>query len=164
MILGLGTDLVDIAELRRRLERTPEIRTQVYDPTELAWCEARRPPWPWLAECFAAKEAVMKSLGTGWAQGVTFRDIVVEWSALSAASPAPAPGERPRPRVRLSGEAADRVAAQGGEVHLSLSHDGNYAVSIAVLSSAVRDPSPDRDPGSDRDRDPDPDPSPDRDR
>lgn len=139
MILGLGTDLVDIAELRRRLERTPEIHTQVYDSAELAWCKARRPPWPWLAECFAAKEAVMKSLGTGWAQGVTFRDIVVVWSAWP---PGQTPGGRPRPRVRLSGEAAELVAAQGAEVHLSLSHDGNYAVSIAVLSSAVRDPGP----------------------
>lgn len=134
MILGLGTDIVDIAGLRRRLERTPEIRAQVYDPTELAWCEARRPSWPWLAACFAAKEAVMKGLGTGWAKGVTFRDIVVEWS------PARAPGGRSLPKVRLTGEAAERVEAQRAEVHLSLSHDGNYAVALAVLSTAL-DPS-----------------------
>jgi len=127
MILGLGTDLVDIAELQKRLERTPEIRDQVYDPTELAWCEAQRPTWPWFAECFAAKEAVMKALGTGWAKGVTFRDIVVEWSLAEA------PGRPRRPRARLTGVAAERVAAQGAEVQLSLSHDGNYAVSIAVL-------------------------------
>lgn len=129
MILGLGTDLVDIAELRRRLERTPEIRAQVYDPTELAWCDANRPPWPWLAECFAAKEAVMKALGTGWAQGVTFRDIVVVWSLSERA------GGGSIPRVQLSGEAAERVATQGATVHLSLSHDGNYAVAMAVLST-----------------------------
>ncbi len=131
MILGLGTDLVDIAELRRRLERTPEIRAQVYDSTEIAWCEARLPPWPWLAECFAAKEAVMKALGTGWAKGVTFRDVVVHWS------PAPSPGGREQPRVHLTGEAAERVAAQEAEVKLSLSHDGNYAIALAVLSRAT---------------------------
>ena len=136
MILGLGTDLVDIAELRRRLERTPEIRAQVYDPTELVWCEARRPPWPWLAACFAAKEAVMKALGTGWAKGVTFSDIVVQWS------PASRPGGREQPRVHLTGEAADRVAAQGegAEVRLSLSHDGNYAIALAVLSPTPAPP------------------------
>jgi holo-[acyl-carrier protein] synthase len=133
MILGVGTDLVDIAELRRRLERTPEIRAQVYDPTEVAWCEARRPPWPWLAVCFAAKEAVMKALGTGWAKGVTFGDIVVGWS------PARAPGGREQPRVHLTGESAERVAAQGAQVQLSLSHDGNYAIALAVVSR-VSDP------------------------
>ncbi len=130
MILGLGTDLVDIAELRKRLERTPEIRDTVYDPSELAWCDAQRPPWPWLARCFAAKEAVMKALGTGWAKGVSFRDIVVEPPS------APAPGTRPNPQVRLQGEAATRVAGQGARVQLSLSHDGNFAVAMAVLEAA----------------------------
>lgn len=129
MILGLGTDLVEIAELRRRLERTPEIRAQVYEPAELAWCEARRPPWPWLATCFAAKEAGMKALGTGWNQGVTFRDFVVTWQ------PAGEPGARERPVFRLQGETARRVASQGGALQLSLSHDGDYAIALAVLSS-----------------------------
>lgn len=128
MILGVGTDLVDIAELRRRLERTPEIRGQVYEPSELAWCEARRPPWPWLAACFAAKEAGMKALGTGWNRGVTFRDFVVTWQQADE------PGGREQSVFRLQGEAARRVEAQGGVVHLSLSHDGNYAVALAVLS------------------------------
>jgi holo-[acyl-carrier protein] synthase len=127
MILGLGTDLVDVAELRRRLERTPEIREQVYDDSELVWCEERRPPWPWLAERFAAKEAVMKALGTGWARGVTFRDVVVQME------PAVSTGGRETPRVRLTGEAAALLRALGGEVKVSLSHDGNYAIAMAVV-------------------------------
>ncbi len=129
MIKGVGIDLVDIAELGRRLERTPQIRAQVYDHTELAWCDALPSPVALkaLAERFAAKEAVMKALSTGWARGVTFRDVVVEVLAPRA------PGERRAHRVRLTGEAARLAARSGAKILLSLSSDGNLAVALALL-------------------------------
>lgn len=65
-LLGVGVDAVVVAELRRTAEGTPGFCDRVFDPTEVEVCRGRADPWPCLAARFAAKEAVMKALGTGW--------------------------------------------------------------------------------------------------
>ena len=133
MILGVGTDVVDIADLQRRLERTPALADRVYAPEEVALCRSRNPPWPCFAARFAGKEAVMKALGTGWAEGVTFADIVILESSAGGL------GSVGNPRVELRGVVAQLVEAQSARLVLSLSHDDSLAIAMAAL---WRDPAP----------------------
>lgn len=123
MVAGIGVDIVDVQDLRRRMARSPGLEERVFDPSESAWCRGMAEPWQHFAARFAAKEAVMKALGTGWSGGVAFRDIVVVRE-----------GEGP-PTVALHGEAGRRVEAAGGRVTISLSHAGGTAIAFAVYET-----------------------------
>ncbi len=123
MVRGVGTDIVVIEDLRRRMERTSGLEERVFDPSESAYCRSMAHPFQHFAARFAAKEAVMKALGTGWGQGVEFRDVVVARVPDGA------------PVVELSGEAARRVAEAGGRVLVSLSHAGDHALAFAVFET-----------------------------
>jgi len=75
-----------------------------------------------LAARFAAKESVMKALGTGWARGIRFKDIEIPSS------------EKQRPQVQLRGASAERARQLGGTTwHLSLTHIDRFAVAFVVL-------------------------------
>lgn len=78
MIIGIGTDLVDIRRIERTIERFGErFLDRVFTPKERARAERRRNRVPTYAKRFAAKEACAKALGTGFRAGVFFRDIGV---------------------------------------------------------------------------------------
>ncbi len=119
MAARVGVDAVEVAEFRRIAEETPGFCARVFDPTERESCEARADPWPCLAARFAAKEAVMKAIGTGWGDGVDFLDIVI---AGGGGSP---------PDVRLQGVTAER--AGGARVRLSITRAGGIAIAVALL-------------------------------
>lgn len=114
---------MDVEDLRRRMARSRDLETRVFDPAESDWCRGMAEPYQHFAARFAAKEAVMKALGTGWSQGVAFRDIVVVRA-----------GDGP-PTVALSGEAGRRVAAAGGRMSISLSHAAGTAIAFAVFET-----------------------------
>ena len=123
MILGTGLDLVEVARIaeiagrhgRRFLDR-------VFTPAELDYCMGKAAREQHLAGRFAAKEAVFKALGTGWAGGVSWKLVEV----ISA--------ESGLPEVRLSGRAAERLAGMGGRaVHLSITHTRGLAAASAVV-------------------------------
>ena len=121
MILGLGTDLVGIARIRGVHARQGErFLARVYTAGEQAYCLAAADPAERLAARWAAKEAVMKALGTGWTGGVDFRQIDVV-SGTGA------------PRVVLSGPAAE-VAQSIGVARwlLTLSHSDGMALAVAI--------------------------------
>jgi len=129
-ITGLGVDIVEIERMRRALERRPAMRQRIFSEAERAYCEARNKPEIHYAMRFAAKEAVLKALGTGFA-GMRFTDVEVERD------------ERGRPVPRLSGRAAE-VAAERGivEMHLSLSFTHTTAVASAVAITEEGRPRP----------------------
>lgn len=123
MILGTGVDIVEITRFRKVLERTKDRFLQrVFTPEEQAFCLAHHDPAPHLAVRFAAKEAVFKALGTGWAKGVTWLDVEVQRRNQEA------------PVILLHGE-AERLSSTKGvrAIHLSLSHTDNWAVATAIL-------------------------------
>ncbi|MBC7286721.1 MAG: holo-ACP synthase [Armatimonadetes bacterium] len=125
-ILGIGIDLVQverIASLRRRHGR--RFLARVFTERELEANGLQRTRDERLATRFAAKEAVMKALGTGWAQGVGFKHIEIDQLPSG------------QPIARLSGGALKRAQEMGaGRVLLSLTNEGNWAVAVAILEAA----------------------------
>ena len=120
-VIGIGIDLVEVARIARLLARHGERAVaRICNEGE---ADVRRVALDQhVAGLFAAKEAVLKALGTGWAQGTAFRQVEVVRSEGGA------------PGVRLHDVAAARAAALGvGRIHLSITHDGGYAAAVAVL-------------------------------
>lgn len=117
-IIGIGIDLVRIARIRRMMERWQDrFLERVFTPDEVAYAVRRRDPAEHLAARFAAKEATLKALGTGLTMGVRWREMEVRRAR----------GEPPR--LVLSGRTAAIGAARGVRVlHVSLTHDGDYAM------------------------------------
>jgi len=80
VVVGLGVDVCDIARIRRALERPTgeRFKARIFTPGERAYCEQRRRGrFASYAARFAAKEAAMKALGTGWADGIRWQDVEV---------------------------------------------------------------------------------------
>ena len=129
MITGLGVDIVEIDRMATALARHPRMKERLFSAAERAYCEKRNRPEIHYALRFAAKEAVLKALGTGFA-GMKFTDVEVVRDA----------GGRPTPH--LSGRAAE-VAVEIGvrELHLSLSYTHTTAVASAV--AITREMAPD---------------------
>ena len=122
MIIGIGTDLIEIARIERSLERFGDaFLNRVYTPGEIAYCMAKKKnAGESFAARFAAKEAGAKALGTGISRGVSWREFEVRRS----------PGQRPE--LHLSGRAR-QIADRLGILHLSLSLSHARTLSIAVV-------------------------------
>jgi holo-[acyl-carrier protein] synthase len=120
-IAGIGVDVVAIDRLERILERHGErFVERICLPGEERATAGHRAQH--LGGLFAAKEAVLKALGTGWDQGVGFRQIEVTRQPTGG------------PAIRLHGRAAERAAHLGAaRVHVSITHDRGIAAAIAVL-------------------------------
>jgi holo-[acyl-carrier protein] synthase len=118
--LTVGTDLIEIARVRRALERYPGFRERCFTEVERAYCDSRPNPPQHYAARFAAKEAVGKALGFGVARAFAWRDVEI--------------AGRPKPAVRLSGRVrawAERAGA--GAIDLSMSHSRELATAVAVV-------------------------------
>jgi holo-[acyl-carrier protein] synthase len=121
-ILGIGTDLLDVARMARELEEEGAgFRDTVFTPSEIAYCEAKRRPARHFAARFAAKEALFKALA-----GSTSRDF---WRDVEVART----GDEP-PCLLLHGrvkDAADRLGVR--KILVSLSHTDRLAAASVVL-------------------------------
>jgi len=125
MIVGTGVDVVEIARIRGVMDRLKDrFVARVFTPEEQRFCNDHRDPAPNYAVRFAAKEALFKALGTGWAKGVTWLDVEVL-------------RERQDPPVMVLHGEARRLGESMGtrEVHLSLSHSDQWAVAMVILES-----------------------------
>jgi holo-[acyl-carrier protein] synthase len=123
VILGIGLDIVETAQLRRRLaEQGDRFAERVFTAAERAACEGRVDHDQALAARFAAKEACLKALGTGVSAGLSFQQVEV------------ATVESGMPIVTLSGAAAARARERGvRHVHVSLSHQPGLAAAAVIL-------------------------------
>jgi holo-[acyl-carrier protein] synthase len=127
LIVGTGIDVIEIARIERALKQSGQRFTQrVFADEEIAACRARRRSGPHFAVRFAAKEAVMKALGTGWAQGVRWVDIeTVEESGDGAR----------RFSLKLHGRVAELAAQLGARPYLSVSRTRSHALAFVLLES-----------------------------
>lgn len=119
-MIGIGVDVVEIERFRRSLERTPTMRDRLFTPIELAYVAPKLDPVPSLAARFAAREAVMKSLGLGLG-AFGFHDVWVERAESGA------------PSLAFAGKALDLAHEAGVQHwHLSLTHSELVAVAYVV--------------------------------
>ncbi len=122
MILGIGTDLLEVSRMEQELSKgSAGIKDDVFTPSEIAYCEGRRYPARHFAARFAAKEALVKALPDA---GVTLRlqDVEVERTETGA------------PRLVLHGEARDAAWRLGvKKILVSLSHTDGLATASVVL-------------------------------
>ena len=126
MIIGIGTDIVDVSRFQRHVDQPDSsLLRRIFTDQERAYCNARKSG---AAACFAArfaaKESFLKALGTGLSDGISWHDMEVVNKELG------------KPELRLSRRAEELFRERGGtNLFLSLSHDGGCAVAMVVLES-----------------------------
>ena len=127
--VGLGVDIVEIARMKAILGRTPNFTTRVFSEDERAYCESTNAPEVHFATRFAAKEAVVKALGTGFSRGISVRDVEVRRNAKG------------RPYVVLSGRAKEIARERGVRelpISLSFTHTEAVACAMAITEDSLR--------------------------
>ncbi len=125
MITGLGVDMEEISRIREVISRHGRSFVErVFTPAEIEYCERHRDAAERYAGRFAAKEATMKALGTGWSKGVRWRDVEVIRKA----------GQRPT--IVLHGAARERAERMGTkQISLSITHTGDLAMAQVIFES-----------------------------
>ena len=121
-IIAHGIDLVDFGRIEQMLDKHPQrFLDRVFTPTEQADAERVKNRIEKLSGRFAAKEAVMKLIGTGWRDGVAWTDIEVVNNPLG------------QPMVTITGKVRELADEKGIEqVTLSITHTANFALASAV--------------------------------
>jgi len=124
-IIGLGLDATDINRIADTIERYGErFLHRIFTENEIAYCTRRRVPAIHFAGRFAAKEAAMKALGTGYSQGVVWRDVEV----VRRGGP---------PQLQLHGGAGRRFTSIGGRTSLlTITHSDDLALAEVLIMGA----------------------------
>ncbi|MGC1107394.1 MAG: holo-ACP synthase [Candidatus Acidiferrales bacterium] len=125
MIVGLGADIAEIDRIEAAIARFGRaFLERVFTAEEIRYCERHKSKFERYAARFAAKEAAMKALGTGWRRGVRWRDIEVRNEPSG------------KPGIHFAGEAAEHAARLGARhFHLSITHSGNVAFAQVILEN-----------------------------
>ena len=123
MIVSIGTDIVEVYRIRETIERTPRFVERVFTEREREYCESKGAAAAQsYAGRFAAKEAFLKAIKTGWRGKITWHDVEV-WN-----------DEEGVPDFEISGEARELLEESGAnKVHLSISHTSEHATAQVVL-------------------------------
>lgn len=125
-ILGIGTDIVDVARIEKLLrDKRDDFLARVFAAPEVVYCDSKARAAVHFAARFAAKEAFMKAIGTGWAKGVGFAEITV------------ANDPDGKPSLRVTGQAKNILDGFGPSfLWLSLSHTREYAMAVVVIETS----------------------------
>ena len=123
MILGVGTDLMEIARIAQSIARFGDrFLARIFTPGEIAYCNRKKNAAESFAARFAAKEAGAKALGTGISHGVTWLEMEVTREPSG------------RPSLELRGRAAERAKKMGvANVSLSLTHSRDVAMAVVIM-------------------------------
>ena len=123
MIVSIGIDIVEVYRIRETISRTPRFVERVYTESERAYCESKGAAAAQsYAARFAAKEAFLKALKTGWRGKITWQDIEI------------CSDEAGVPTLKIQGEAKTILGTLGvNQIHLSLSHTTEHAVAQVIL-------------------------------
>ncbi|MCY7346526.1 MAG: holo-ACP synthase [Pyrinomonadaceae bacterium] len=123
MIISIGIDIIEVYRIRETLSRTPRFVERVFTMRERQYCEAKGAASAQsYAARFAAKEAFLKALKTGWRGKITWHDIEIS------------SGENGVPSLNIAGEARTILENLGADqIHLSLSHTTDHAVAQVIL-------------------------------
>lgn len=123
MIYGIGTDIIEVDRIAVKLEKGKGFRDLVFTAQEIAYCERQVHPAQHYAARFAAKEAFLKAMGTGWGHGtINFNEIEIVNT------------ETGKPLLQLTGRAvASYSELQIKQIHVSLSHVKATAVAMVLI-------------------------------
>lgn len=123
MIVSIGIDIIEVRRIREVLRRTPRFADRVYTAAERAYCESRgAASAQHYAARFAAKEAALKALQTGWRGGISWHDVEIAARQSGA------------PYLIFHRLAEEFFAKSGAKVaHLSLSHTAEHALAQVLL-------------------------------
>jgi len=125
MIVGMGIDVAEVSRIREVMESQKErFLHRVYTQNEIAYCEQFKNKYERYAGRFAAKEAAMKALGTGWSRGVRWVDVEIVRQRGG------------RPTISLKGEAKKIADAMGVKnIALSITHTADQAIAHVIFES-----------------------------
>lgn len=123
MIVAIGIDIIEVARIREVLLRTPRFRERVFTAAERTYCDSRGAvAAQHYAARFAAKEAALKALQTGWSGGISWHDV--EISSLESGAPV----------LTFQGEAKKLFEDSGAtSALLSMSHTSEHAIAEVIL-------------------------------
>jgi len=124
MIFGIGTDLIEVERVAEKMEKKAGFKELVFSADEIKYCEARTFKYEHYAARFAAKEAFLKALGTGWRSGTAFNEIEI------------CNDEEGKPEFRFYGITAKTVAElKLAKIFVSLSHLKTMACAMVIIES-----------------------------
>jgi holo-[acyl-carrier protein] synthase len=123
VIISIGIDIIEVGRVRETIERTPRFAERVFTDAERAYCESRGAvAAQHYAARFAAKEAALKALQTGWSDGIAWQDV--EISAKDSGAPL----------IQFHGRARELYEQSGATaVHVSIAHTSEHAIAEVVL-------------------------------
>lgn len=122
MVFGIGIDSIEVARIKKQLDNEPGLKGKLFTVGEIEYCEAKRYCAQNFAARFAAKEAFLKALGTGWRDGLAFGEVEIVNDGLG------------RPQIVLYGRAKE-VSDKAGitNIQVSMSHIKDFAAAIVTL-------------------------------
>ncbi len=125
-VIGIGTDIVECSRIEKMIDKHDDVFIErVYTPEEIDYCGGRKASVQHYAGRWAAKEAILKSIGTGWAKGIQWTDIEI-LNHMGG-----------KPYVKLGGEAKTICASKGiEEIMISISHCQTFATAFATAVGA----------------------------
>jgi holo-[acyl-carrier protein] synthase len=124
VIVSVGIDMIEVGRVRDVMSRTPRFRARVFTAREREYCDGRgaAAAAQHYAARFAAKEAALKALGTGWGGGLSWQDIEIAHDGAGA------------PSIHFHNRALELFIASGAtRAHVSLSHTSGHAVAQVIL-------------------------------
>ena len=124
MIIGIGTDIFEVERIKTKIEKQPSLIEGIFTDNEINYCNQFKNKAQRFAARYAAKEAFLKALGTGWRNGITFKDINIINDDLG------------KPDIILSGIAkqiADKLGVT--TIHLSMSHTKDLANAFVIINN-----------------------------
>ncbi|MGF1573174.1 MAG: holo-ACP synthase [Sumerlaeia bacterium] len=127
MILGIGTDVVEISRFKQLLERQPERSVErLFTESEKEYCDSKQEPIIHYAARFAAKEAFLKAMGTGLTNGIRWSDMSIVKNQVGA------------PEFFLTGRAFELTQERNLlNIHLSISHTNETAIAFVILEGGM---------------------------
>jgi holo-[acyl-carrier protein] synthase len=130
MITGVGIDMIETERIEAKIAKESGFRELVFSKKEIDYCETKAHKFEHYAARFAAKEAFLKALGTGWKNGTAFNEIEITNE------------ESGKPEIVLFGETAKTIKTMAiGKISVSLSHLKGIAAAVVIIETSSR-PSP----------------------
>jgi len=122
MITGIGIDLIEVDRVAEKVSKETGFRELVFSQREIDYCESKANKFEHYAARFAAKEAFLKALGTGWTNGTSFKEVEILHDSNG------------RPKLELSGTTAitARLSANA-KIFVSLSHVKASATALVII-------------------------------